>query len=188
MHHNGIEYQINNFRFNVKNDSFYQINEEIMVLIYQQIFDWIESSNLNIVDAFSGVGTIGSYIANKANKVYSIEINQIATMLAKSNILKNKLKNLEVINDDANDWIVKNAKKIDLVIFDPPREGLKKQSIEALIQSKIKKIIYLSCDPKTLVRDLKELINNNYLIKEVIPYDMFPQTHHIETLVLLEKK
>lgn len=188
LHHNGIEYQINNFRFNVKNDSFYQINEEIMVLIYQQIFDWIESSNLNIVDAFSGVGTIGSYITNKANKVYSIEINQIATMLAKSNILKNKLKNLEVINDDANDWIVKNAKKIDLVIFDPPREGLKKQSIEALIQSKIKKIIYLSCDPKTLVRDLKELINNNYLIKEVIPYDMFPQTHHIETLVLLEKK
>ncbi|SYV90519.1 tRNA (uracil-5-)-methyltransferase related enzyme [Metamycoplasma alkalescens] len=109
-------------------------------------------------------------------------------MLAKSNILKNKLKNLEVINDDANDWIVKNAKKIDLAIFDPPREGLKKQSIEAIIQSKIKKIIYLSCDPKTLVRDLKELINNNYLIKEVIPYDMFPQTHHIETLVLLEKK
>ncbi|KJV90956.1 tRNA/rRNA methyltransferase [Mycoplasmopsis arginini] len=75
-----------------------------------------------------------------------------------------------------------------MVIFDPPREGLGKEAISSIIKSKIKRVIYLSCEPKTLVRDLKELINNGYEIKEVQPYDMFPQTHHIETLVLLQKK
>ncbi|ENY69381.1 Hypothetical protein, putative RNA methyltransferase [Metamycoplasma auris 15026] len=188
LEHQGIKYQIDNIFFEVKNDSFYQINEELAKLIYKQILDWIPNKNLNIVDAFSGVGTIACFIANKTKKVYSIEINNNATTQAKRNIEINKISNIEIINADANEWISKNKEAIDLVIFDPPREGLKNKSIEAIIQSQIKQIIYLSCDPKTLIRDLKEFTYSGYSIKKIQSYDMFPQTPHIETLVLIERK
>ncbi|PZW00561.1 23S rRNA (uracil(1939)-C(5))-methyltransferase RlmD [Metamycoplasma auris] len=188
LNHQGIKCKINNNIFEVKNDSFYQINEEVTKEIYQQIYELIPNENLNVVDAFSGVGTIACYIANKTNKVYSIELNKNATDQAKRNIELNNISNIEIINADANEWINQNKEKIDLIIFDPPREGLRKESINAIVESKINKILYLSCDPKTLIRDLNEFVKNDYLIKKVQPFDMFPQTPHIETLVLIEKK
>ncbi|BAQ54471.1 23S rRNA (uracil(1939)-C(5))-methyltransferase RlmD [Mycoplasmopsis arginini] len=189
LNHAGNKHEIGKLTFNVKNDTFYQINENVMNLIYKQIYDWIPTCKLtNILDSFGGVGTIGLFVASKANTVYTIEINEISTQMAKQNIKENKIDNVIAINADANKWLVDNYKIVDMVIFDPPREGLGKEAISSIIKSKIKRVIYLSCEPKTLVRDLKELINNGYGIKEVQPYDMFPQTHHIETLVLLQKK
>ncbi|BAP39402.1 23S rRNA (uracil(1939)-C(5))-methyltransferase RlmD [Metamycoplasma canadense] len=187
LNHEGINYEIGNLSFSVKNNSFYQTNENIMNLIYKKINEWIKFQNLTILDSFGGVGTIGIFVSPKASKVYTVDINPISTKMAKNNIEVNKIVNVEAINADANKWLEQNYEKVDLVIFDPPRDGLTQESIKAILKSKIKNIIYLSCDPKTLVRDLKQITEKDYEIKEVIPYDMFPQTHHIETLVLLEK-
>ncbi|AZZ65747.1 23S rRNA (uracil(1939)-C(5))-methyltransferase RlmD [Metamycoplasma phocicerebrale] len=188
LDHKGIDYEMEKYIFSVQNDSFYQINEGITNLIYNQILDWIPLQNLIICDAFAGVATIGTYISSKAKKIYSIETNQNSINKAIENLNKNNIKNIEVIKEDANDWIVKNKEKIDIIIFDPPRSGLNLNTLESINKSNIKTIIYLSCDPKTLVRDLRELSKYDYLIKEVIPYDMFPQTYHVETLVMLRRQ
>ncbi|MGX9339800.1 23S rRNA (uracil(1939)-C(5))-methyltransferase RlmD [Mycoplasma sp. 2261] len=188
LNHNGIKYELGKLVFNVVNDTFYQINETVMNNIYKKISDWIPSNELNVLDAFGGVGTIACFIAHKCRKVYSVEINKKSSLMAIENIKENKISNIEVINDDANKWLILNKEKIDLVIFDPPREGLDSETIKSIKDSDIKKIIYLSCEPKTLVRDLQNITSFGYELIEVQPYDMFPQTQHIETLVLLEKK
>lgn len=187
LNHNGIEFKIDDNKFLVKNNTFYQVNESVMYLIYNKIKEWINADNLNILDAFGGVGTIGIFVSSKSKNVYTVEVNKTSTQNAIKNIQINNASNVVAINADANKWILENYKKIDLAIFDPPREGLGKETIQAIIQSNINQIIYLSCDPKTLIRDLKELTRNDYTIKEVKLYDMFPQTPHVETLCLLSK-
>ena len=136
------------------------------------------------MDLFCGTGTIGMFLSRKAKKVIGVEINQYAIEDAKKNAEMNGVSNIEFICDDATNVKLNG---IDVVVVDPPRSGLNPKIIEYLLNLKSKKIIYVSCDPMTLARDLKSL-QDGYDIKEVSLVDMFPNTYHVETVCVLEKK
>ncbi|WP_412031674.1 23S rRNA (uracil(1939)-C(5))-methyltransferase RlmD [Metamycoplasma buccale] len=189
---NKITYKVDKLKFAVLPSAFYQVNELQMHKMYNHLQ---KSLNLTgseyIVDAYSGVGTIGMFLTNKARKVICVEVNKQSIECGKLNSRSNGLTNVEFVHQDATrffDRDVINKDKFDIVVFDPPREGLNKNIINVFHHNKIKKIAYISCNPRTLVRDLELIINKGYEIKEVQPFDMFPHTYHIETLVILELK
>ncbi|ACF07502.1 tRNA (uracil-5-)-methyltransferase related enzyme [Metamycoplasma arthritidis] len=186
-----IEYKIDKLKFNVSSQSFYQVNEKQTNKMYKTL---LKSLNLTgsefIVDAFAGVGTIGMYLAKKAKQVVCVEISKKATLNGKENAKLNSLNNLEFISEDCNRFFDKECTRrqnIDVIVFDPPREGLNKTTINAIIPKSLKRIAYISCNPRTLVRDLKLFTSKGYKIEFVQPFDMFPQTYHVETLALLSK-
>lgn len=176
--------------FNVKNKispaSFLQVNEEVQNAIYEDINSKILSSN-NVINAYGGTGILSSIIANKANKVFSIEINKSASKNCEEMILENNLQNVFAICGDCKIEIPKLLQKenISHIIFDPPRSGIDCSILENVLNLDIPNILYLSCNPATLARDLK-LLSQKYSIELIQPYDMFPQTSHIETLTLLK--
>ncbi len=163
------------------NNSFYQINDEVKNIVYQQILNFIDGGE-EVVDAYSGSGLLSAIISKKAKHVTGIEINKISTNNAEKLKKENKLDNLTNINGDSA--VELNKLNFDICVLDPPRAGVNKKVIKSLLDKKPKKIIYLSCNPATLARDLSLLISN-YKITYIRPFDMFPQTHHVETLVCL---
>ncbi|AXE61019.1 23S rRNA (uracil(1939)-C(5))-methyltransferase RlmD [[Mycoplasma] phocae] len=181
-----IDFKMNDLVFSVNSDAFYQINEWQTQKIYSDIFSLISNDEI-VLDAFSGVSSIGIFISKKAKKVISVEINKASTESAKINLKINEVKNLDIVNQDVKNFLLESKNIFNTVVVDPPRSGLDKEVINSFINSNISKIVYLSCNPRTLVRDIKNFTAAGYHIKYVRPYDMFPQTPHIETLVLLEK-
>lgn len=180
-------------RYEVSPYSFLQVNRDIQNLVYQNILDNIDK-NAVVVDAFSGAGLLTAILSKKSEKVYGIEINKDATKNANELIKQNNITNVENINGDCGLELPKLVEKLRTagknninVILDPPRKGVSKSVVDALLKSLPNKIISLSCNPATLARDLK-LLFANYNIQSIQPYDMFPQTKHIETLVCLVKK
>jgi len=182
----GITYSINN-------QSFLQVNDEIKTLMYQKIFE--ETKNDVVIDAYSGAGLLSAMLAKNSKEVYGIEIVTAATKLADELKEKNEVQNLTNINGDCAEELPKILNKLTddekenlTIVLDPPRKGCDKKVLEAIIGARPSKIIYMSCDPSTLARDLNILLtNNNYKIKFIQPYDMFPQTKHVETLAVIEK-
>ena len=136
------------------------------------------------MDLFCGTGTIGMFLSRKAKKVIGVEINQYAIEDAKKNAEMNGVSNIEFICDDATNVKLNG---IDVVVVDPPRSGLNPKIIEYLLNLKSKKIIYVSCDPMTLARDLKSL-QDGYDVKEVSLVDMFPNTYHVECVAALYRR
>ena len=176
---------INNLYFKVSYNSFFQINEYIC----SKLFDIIDSNidnNSTVLDLYCGVGTLSLVASKKANTVYGIEIVENAILNATINAKINKKDNLYFMCGDSSKLIDKIKDDIDTLIVDPPRSGLSNKIIDTIMDKKFKKIIYVSCDPQTLARDLKELINN-YNIKSITALDMFSYTYHVETVVVLEK-
>ena len=178
-------------KFKISSKSFYQINPIQTKVLYEKA---IELANLQkdeiVLDAYSGVGTIGIVLASSVSKVISVELEKSSHIDAINNAKINNIKNIHFYNDDATRFIINLANKkehIDVVIMDPPRKGSDEGFLKAVLKLKPKKIIYISCNPQTQVIDLKYLIND-YKITYVQPVDMFPQTHHVETVVCLEKK
>ena len=177
-----VDYEINN-------RSFLQVNDFIKNMIYQKIIDTIGNQK-NIIDAYSGAGLLSSILARHCEKVYGVEIVKEATENANNLKNKNNLYNLENINGDCAEIIPKLAKELKgdfAVVVDPPRKGLDKSVVEAFLEAEPKQIVYLSCNPATLARDLFDL-KEKYDIDFVQPYDMFPQTANVETLVSLKIK
>jgi 23S rRNA (uracil1939-C5)-methyltransferase len=172
--------------FEISASSFYQVNPIQVEVLYQQVLDFITENNDIVLDAYSGVGTIGLIASKKAKKVISVEINPSSHRNAIANAKRNNVNNIEFYNDDASEFIVSYQGDIDVVIMDPPRKGSDDKFINSILSKKPKKIIYVSCNPETLARDLEKLVNDYQLIK-VQPVDMFPQTCHVETVVLLIK-
>ncbi len=173
--------------YNVNNRSFMQVNDEIKLKIYEKILHEINAGEI-VIDAYSGAGLLSGIIAKKASRVYGLEIVKEATENA--NFLKNQnnLNNLTNLNGDCAVLLPKLAKQIGgdyCVVLDPPRKGVDKKVADAVLDSKPNKVIYLSCNPATLARDLKLLVPC-YEIKLIQPYDMFPQTANVETLVSLK--
>ena len=174
-------------------NSFYQVNDDIKTLIYQKVL--AEIDNTNVIDAYSGAGTISNYIAknykaeNKNYKVYSVEIIPEAVEGAKKSSRENNVD--DYVNHILGDCAVilpDLTNKLNAsIIIDPPRKGLDKNVIDSIIKSNANKICYISCDPSTLARDVK-FLSERYNILSVTPYDMFPNTKHIETLVIMERK
>lgn len=176
---------INNYKFKISSDAFFQVNINQMKKLYDIVRDYISKyEKLNVLDLFCGTGTIGIYVSDLCKSVKGIEINKNAIKDANINKDINNIKNIDFICDN-----VFNVKDIesDLVIVDPPRSGLNKDIINLFINNKIKSIIYVSCNPITFARDIN-LLKDDYNIVDIKCVDMFPNTYHVECVSLLEIK
>ncbi len=176
-------------RYFVNNRSFLQVNDEIKCIIYQKIIDLLKEQDI-VIDAYSGAGLLSSIIAKNVNQVYGIEIIKEATQNAEKLKKLNNLYNLTNKNGDCAVEIPNLAKSLGIgfaVVVDPPRKGLDKKVVDAFLESRPQKIVYLSCNPSTLARDIG-LMKEQYNITFCQPYNMFPQTAQVETLVCLELK
>ena len=177
---------IDNIKYKISYDSFFQINTSNISNLYDEIVRYGNfTKDDKVIDLYSGVGSISLYIAKYAKEVLGIEIVENAVKDARENAKINNIDNVKFISGDVSKLIDDNIDG-DILILDPPRIGLDKHTIDVINETKIKKIIYVSCNPMTLVRDLN--LFNNYDITNISVIDMFPQTHHVESIVLLEIK
>ena len=176
---------IGNYKYLVSPDSFFQINNNICYKLYSKIKEYVGMNN-NVLDLYCGTGSIGIFISEN-NNVLGIEINEYAIEDAKLNAKLNNVKNINFICGESGKKLNNINFNPNIIIVDPPRSGLTKETITNIFKLKPNKIIYVSCDPMTLVRDLN-LLNEKYSIVELTPFDMFPNTKHVETLVLLNKR
>lgn len=182
-----IKDSILDLTFNISASSFYQVNPIQVEILYKTALDLIDfNKNEVVLDAYSGVGTIGLIASKNAKKVYSVEINKDAHKDAIENAKRNNISNIEFVCGDAGEYISSFDGDLDIVIMDPPRKGSDEKFLSTLINKKIKKIIYISCDPETLARDLSYL-SEFYKVTFVQPVDMFPMTAHVETVVSLTR-
>lgn len=170
--------------------SFFQVNPIQTERLYAKA---IEFANLSpkdkVIDAYSGIGSIALNIANDVYKVFGIEQLKSAVHDAKRNAKINKVKNAFFEVGDAEKVLLKWKKyEFDAIFFDPPRKGCKKRFLKTVVEMKIPKIIYISCNPATLGRDLEYLVQNGYQVDKLAPVDMFPQTSHVESVTLLTLK
>jgi len=179
-------------KFKISAQSFYQINHEQTEKLYSKAIEMASLNKKNIVlDAYCGVGTIGMSLAKYVKKVIGVEVVEDAIKDAKENARLNNLNNVNYYCDDASDFMKKMVKdkiNIDVVFVDPPRAGCDKRFLDSLVYLKPKKIVYISCNVATQARDVKLLVEKGYKYSNVQPVDMFPNTYHVETIILLEKK
>lgn len=173
-------------KFKISNKSFYQVNHDQCEVLYSLA---LEKAELNkedkILDAYCGIGTIGLIASKNVKEVTGVEIVKEAIIDAKENAKINNIKNANFLCKDAGDYLVEN--KFDCVFVDPPRKGLDSKFLNSLIKSKIKKIIYISCDVGTFSRDIN-ILKEFYDIDSIDFVDMFPRTFHIETVASLRLK
>lgn len=183
---------IGDFRFNISPLSFFQVNPIQTEVLYGKALEYANlTGNEEVFDAYCGTGTITLFLSQKAKKVYGVEIIPQAIDNAWINAKENKVENVEFFVGESEVVIpdlINKGVKADVVVVDPPRKGCDKKLLDAITNIDAKKIVYVSCDPSTLGRDLKVLEENGYKTLEVQPVDMFPNTAHIECCVLLKKR
>ncbi len=172
--------------------SFYQINPVQTEKLYNLAIEGASLSKQDVIfDLYCGIGTIGIFASKYVKKVYGIEIVKEAIVDAKENARINNIENTEFLVGDVekvlNELIYERKITPDVVFVDPPRKGLDTNTINNLVKIKPKKIVYISCNPATLVRDLKAL-EDQYEIKKLTPVDLFPWTNHVECVCVLELK
>lgn len=174
---------IGNFKYHISPKSFFQVNTIQAEVLYETLKNSLNLSGDEILfDLYSGVGSIGIFLSDKVSKVYGIEIEKQAVKMANLNLKLNSVDNAEYIAGSVEDKIVEFERrniKPDVIVVDPPRRGLDEKSIKYILGFNAKKIGYVSCNPATLARDLK-LLSDKYNINEVIPVDLFPNSHHVE--------
>jgi len=179
-------------RFIISPKSFYQINPAATVLLYETALKYADiKSSDTVIDAYSGVGTIGMICSDNAKEVISVELNPDAVKDAKKNAKLNNIKNMTFVCADATEFLseMANAKeKADVVIMDPPRAGSTVKFMKNVCALSPERVVYVSCNPETLARDLDFFVKNKYKVKKIQPVDMFPNTNHVETVVLLSRK
>ena len=171
--------------FEISASSFFQVNPEQVEKLYASALNLIDFNKKEVVlDAYSGVGTIGLIAARNAKKVISVEINKSAHKNAIENAKRNNIDNIEFYCADAGEFISKFDGDIDVLIMDPPRSGSDEIFLSTVMNKRVKKIVYVSCNPETLARDIQYL-SSMYEVNYVQPVDMFPMTAHVETVVSL---
>ena len=179
----------NKYKISLK--SFYQVNPIQVEKLYSKAIEFAGLSKEDIVlDAYCGIGTIGMVAAKKAKEVIGVELNQDAIKDANNNARMNKIGNIRFVNDDASNFmavLAKTKQRVDCVIMDPPRSGSTKEFMDAIKILNPKKVVYISCDPTTQIRDIKYFSKLGYRGNVLYPFDMFPHTIHTETVVLLSK-
>ena len=175
-------------QFKIGANSFFQVNMEQTLKIYDKIAEYLSKiEDSTVLDLYCGVGSIGLYSVSNYAKLIGVEIVPEAIENAKTNAELNSMGNTKFLVGDTKTILMHSNYKADTIIVDPPRAGLDKRVIEDIKKINPNMLIYLSCDPITLARDLK-LLSDLYNVEELIPYDMFPNTHHVETLIKLIKK
>jgi len=178
-------------RFRISSKSFYQVNPVQTERLYGTAMEFAGLTGKEVVvDAYCGIGTIGMIAANNSGEVIGIELNRDAVRDAIQNAKINNVKNISFYNSDASDFMVQMAEndaKVDVVFMDPPRAGSDERFIEAVRKLKPNKVVYISCNPDTLARDLEGFKKIGYKVQKIRGLDMFPMTSHVETVVLLSK-
>lgn len=181
-----IKEEIDGIHFNISPKSFFQINLPQTKKLYSTAVNYFaDIENKYIVDAYSGTGTIAMILSKKAEKVYAIELVESATLDGIKTASENGIENIEFINGAVEDRmleLINIGKKVDAIIFDPPRKGIEEKSLIKTAESGIKEIVYISCNPSTFARDAEILTRLGYKIDEVQPVDMFPGTAHTEVV------
>lgn len=179
---------IGEYKYRISPDSFFQVNSGTVNKLYNKVVEYaIENEKKdNLVDLYCGTGTIGIYLSKYFNNIIGIELNKQAVEDAKENARINDVNNIEFYAGDVGK-IINDQIKADVIVVDPPRSGLDKRTKDILLKIKANKIVYVSCNPLTLARDIKEL-DNGYDLGDITLVDMFPNTHHVETVCVLERK
>ncbi len=183
--------EMEGLRFKINAKSFYQTNSEQAYELYKVTRDFAGLTGEELVyDLYTGTGTIAQFVAKKAKKVVGIESVPDAIVAAKENAQRNQLNNVDFFTGDMknvfNDAFISENGTPDVIITDPPRDGMHKDVVQQLLQIAPQKIVYVSCNSATQARDLA-MMKESYRVTKVQPVDMFPQTHHVENVVLLEK-
>ena len=174
--------------FNVSAKSFFQVNSNGAEKLYDTAIKLAGLDKKDVVlDLYCGTGTITSIVASHVKKVIGIEIVEDAIIDAKENLKINNINNVRFICGDAAKEITKIKEKVDVIFVDPPRKGVDRKAIAVMKKLLPKKIVYISCNPVTMARDLSYL-NDLYNVKKVVPVDMFPNTAHVECVTLLVQK
>ena len=185
-----LEEELDGIKFKIYPDSFFQINSEQTIKLYNKAMEYLgDSEDKRIVDAFSGTGTLGMLVSKTARKVYCIESMESSVISAKHTAAENNIKNVRFkIGKVENKLpeILKNT-KMDGIIFDPPRKGIDENTLKSIGKHGIERIVYISCNPSTFARDARILTGLGYKLEKLAAVDMFPQTHHIEAVALLSK-
>ena len=186
-----IEENLLGCRFRISSKSFYQINPYATAVLYSKAIEFAQlTGKETVIDLYCGTGTIGMIASKHAKKVYGIEIVPQAIEDAKINAQVNQIDNVQFINADAlkgAQMLLRSKIKPDVVIVDPPRKGCSTDTLAAIVKMAPEKLVYVSCDPATLARDVRILSNEGYRLEKVQPVDLFPQTVHVETVVLMSK-
>lgn len=189
-----IEDTIGDIRYQISPLSFYQVNPEQTLKLYRTVMEYADLQGGETVwDLYCGIGTISLFLAQKAAHVYGVEIVPQAVEDARQNARINGISNTEFFVGAAEDVVADEygksggALRADVVTLDPPRKGCDKKLLETVIRMEPERIVYVSCDPGTLARDLQYLCGNGYELRRVRACDMFPQTHHTESVCLLSK-
>ena len=178
--------------FRISPKSFYQINPVQTEKLYNKAMEFAHlDAKSRVIDAYCGIGTIGLVAAKTAGEVIGVELNPDAVKDAISNCKRNSMKNARFYCADAGDFmemLSEEGESADVVFMDPPRAGSSKKFIESLAKMAPERVVYISCNPETLARDLQLLTKKGYKVKAIQPVDMFPHTNHIECVVQLIKK
>ena len=182
---------IGKFKFELSPESFFQLNPVQTEHLYDFALKAAKLSHKEtILDLYCGAGTIGIYMSKMAQKVIGVELNQEAVKNAIENAKRNKVNNAEYYAGSVYEVLPKLAKKninIDVLVCDPPRMGLGRDVCKTILDNEFKKVVYVSCNPATLAKDL-DLLSKKYSVKYIQPVDMFPGTSHVESITLLVRK
>jgi len=178
--------------FHISAQSFFQVNSEQAQRLYETALDFADlKGGETVADVYCGTGTITLFLAQKAKQVYGIEIVAPAIRDAVRNAKDNRVGNAQFILGDAIyklPELIKNGVRPDVIVLDPPRAGCGEPVLKAIAQSKPKRVVYVSCNPATLARDLAYLDQHGYHTTKVQPVDMFPRTHHVESVALMSRE
>jgi len=180
--------KIHGLTFKISPFSFFQTNTKGAEVLYSEVKNFIGEKKNEIFDLYCGTGTIGQIVAEMADKVTGVEIIEEAVIAANENAQINELQHVHFIAGDVKDVIASLEGSPELIILDPPRSGVHPKALEYVKDFNAKEILYVSCNPKTLVIDLKYLIEQGYSVMKSKIVDLFPNTPHVETVVLLERK
>ncbi|HQL36334.1 MAG TPA: 23S rRNA (uracil(1939)-C(5))-methyltransferase RlmD [Bacillota bacterium] len=182
---------IGEFKFRISPLSFFQVNPVQTEVLYGKALEYADlKGDETVFDAYCGIGTISLFLSRKAKKVYGIEIVPQAINNAKENARLNGVKNVEFLVGESEIVIpelYRKGIKADVIVVDPPRKGCDEKLLEVITEMSPEKVVYVSCNPATLARDLKYLSERGYEVREVQPVDMFPQTSHVECVVLMSR-
>lgn len=186
---------IGDIKYEISPLSFFQVNPIQTKKLYELALEYADLNGDEVVwDLYCGIGTISLFLAKKAKEVYGVEIIKEAIEDAKKNAELNHIKNAEFFVGAAEDVLPKKYKesngsmKADVIVVDPPRKGCDQSLLDTVIAMEPRKVVYVSCDPATLARDLKYMTENGYEVKRVCPVDQFPHSTHVETVALLIKQ
>lgn len=182
-----IKEEVNGLKFIISYNSFFQVNTKAMVRLYDKVLKYANlTKEDDVLDLFCGTGTIGIYLSRYCKSVLGVEIVEEAIKDANINKELNNIDNISFICGDV-DRVINEKFNQNVLVVDPPRSGLNKNTKNVILNNGFDRIVYVSCDPMTLVRDLKDL-SSKYEFKEITLVDMFPNTYHVECVILLQRK